>query len=49
MEIVKIWNVTPQRLDTSNWDAVEVEVKRIVKGSTANAAKLRAGEHDMEM
>ncbi|KAF2232280.1 DEAD-domain-containing protein [Viridothelium virens] len=49
MEIVKIWNVTPQRLDTSDWDEVETQVKKIIKNSTTAAAQLRAGEGDMEM
>lgn len=49
MKIVEIWNVTPQRLDTSDWDEVEVQVKKIIKNSTAASAQLRSGEADMEM
>ena len=47
-EITQVWNVQAQRLDTTDWDEVEVEVKRIIKSSTATAAQLRS-EAEMEM
>ncbi|KAI9657709.1 MAG: RNA helicase required for poly(A+) mRNA export [Bathelium mastoideum] len=48
MQITKVWNVVPQRLDTNDWDEVEVQVKKIIKNSTATAAQLRE-EAAMEM
>ncbi|KAI9691287.1 MAG: RNA helicase required for poly(A+) mRNA export [Bogoriella megaspora] len=48
MEIVKIWNVQPQRLDVGDWDEVESQVKKIIRQSTQRSDNL-SGRGDMDL
>jgi ATP-dependent RNA helicase DDX19/DBP5 len=48
MAITQTWNVTPQRLDTGDWDQVEENVQSIIKSSAARSAQMN-GDSSMEM